>query len=79
MNCYFIGLQHIITAQIDATKITMLIKIVKYNKYVRKQRTEADLRYVQHLCRRAKIALSLVFLSFSEDDYFFALLRSCLA
>jgi len=23
---------------------------------------EADLRYVEHLCRRAKIALSLVFL-----------------
>jgi len=32
--------------------------------------TEADLRYVKHLCRRAK--------SFSEDNYCFALLRSCL-
>jgi len=33
-------------------------------------------RYVEHLCGRAKIALSLVF---SEDNYFFALLRGWLA
>jgi len=41
------------------------------------QKSEADLRYVEHLCRRAKIVLSLVF-TLSEDNYCFALLRSCL-
>jgi len=36
---------------------------------------EAGLSYVEHLCRRAKTALSL---SFSEYNYCFALLRSYL-
>jgi len=36
-------------------------KRIRYESLDFIQFSEADLRYVEHLCRRAKIALSLVF------------------